>query len=75
MISFGGFGSVGRTTYVFIVDGKPYFRCGCFRGDIDAFRAQVKHRRGDTRYATEYLLIADMVAKLYPGEKEEANNE
>ena len=61
MITFGGFGSEGRTTYIFILtDGNIFVRCGCFSGYIDDFRAKVKETHGDSKLAQEYLKIADL---------------
>ena len=36
MLSVGGFGSCGRTTYFFrLSDGRICVRCGCFAGTLD----------------------------------------
>ena len=57
-----GFGSCYRdTTFYRGKDNKIYVVCGCFRGDLEAFRKQVKETHWNNRYAREYLMIADLM--------------
>ena len=57
-----GFGRYWRnTTFYRGQDKKIHVVCGCFRGDLDAFRKQVKETHGDNKYAKEYLMIADLM--------------
>ena len=57
-----GFGSCFRdTTFYRGQDGKIRVVCGCFRGDLEAFRKKVKETHGDNKYAKEYLMIADLM--------------
>ena len=60
LLSFGGFGSINRTTYFFNCEDGIWVRCGCFFGDIGQFRERVKKTRKD-RLGKEYLMIADLV--------------
>lgn len=62
MSKIGGFGRVERTTYFFkLTDGNIGVRCGCFAGNLDEFRKKVKETHGKTKYAKEYLMIADLM--------------
>lgn len=57
-----GFGRYCRnTTFYRGKDKKIHVVCGCFRGDLEAFRKQVKETHGDNKYAREYLMIADLM--------------
>ena len=57
-----GFGRYCRnTTFYRGQDGKIYVVCGCFHGDLEAFRGQVIDTHGDSKYAKEYLMIADLM--------------
>lgn len=57
-----GFGSEFRTTSFFhCADGRVRCRCGCFYGTIDDFRVIVSKTHGDSKYAKEYLMIADLM--------------
>ena len=60
LLIFSGFGSVRRTTYFFNCEDGIWVRCGCFFGDIEQFRKQVKKTRKG-RIKKEYLMIADLV--------------
>ena len=56
------FGSENRTTTFFRTkDGGISVRCGCFYGTLAEFREKVKERRGDSRLAKEYLILADLM--------------
>ena len=62
MLSAGGFGSGGRTTYFFLLaDGRICVRCGCFSGTLDEWAAKVKQTHGDSQIAKAYLLLAPAV--------------
>lgn len=41
--------------------------CGCFYGMLDAFREKSKETHGDTKYAKEYLMIADLMKMHFDG--------
>ena len=63
-----GFGSEYRSTTFFRTkDGDIGVRCGCFYGMLDAFREKVKETHGDTKYAKEYLMIADLMKMHFDG--------
>lgn len=62
MLSAGGFGSQGRTTYFFLLlDGRICVRCGCFAGTLDEWAAKVKQTHGDSQIAKAYLLLIPAV--------------
>ena len=57
-----GFGSYFRTTTFFRCKDKILrVQCGCFYGDLAQFREIVKKTHGDSKYAKEYLAIADLM--------------
>ena len=57
-----GFGSVYKnTTFFRCEDDLIRAQCGWFYGTIDEFRAKVKETHGDSKYAKEYLMIADLM--------------
>ena len=57
-----GFGRNCRnTTFFKSEDGDVKVVCGCFYGTLDEFRKKVKETHGDSKYATEYLMIADLM--------------
>ena len=58
-----GFGSVYKNaTFFRCEDDLIRAQCGGFYGTIDEFRAKVKETHGDSKYAKEYLMIADLMA-------------
>ena len=60
-----GFGTKCRTTTFFkCKDGILRVRCGCFYGDLEEFRNQVKNTRKG-KIAEEYLMIADLMEKHF----------
>ena len=60
-----GFGTEYRTTTFFkCKDGVTRVRCGCFYGDLEEFRKQVKNTR-EGKIAEEYLMIADLMEKHF----------
>ena len=66
-----GFGSCYRTSTFFRnQDGGISVRCGCFYGTLEQFRAKVKETHGDTKYAKEYLQIADLMELHFKKEGE-----
>ena len=66
-----GFGSGYRTSTFFRnQDGGISVRCGCFYGTLEQFRAKVKETHGDTKYAKEYLQIADLMELHFKKEGE-----
>ena len=57
-----GFGRYFRTTTFFRCNnGVVRCQCGCFYGSIDEFRAKVRETHGSSKYAKEYLMIADLM--------------
>lgn len=57
-----GFGRYSRTTTFFRCKDKILrVQCGCFYGDLAQFRKIVKKTHGDSKYAKEYLAIADLM--------------
>ena len=57
-----GFGRNCRnTTFFKSEDDDVKVVCGCFYGTLDEFRKKVKETHGDSKYATEYLMIADLM--------------
>ena len=57
-----GFGSVYKNaTFFRCKDDLIRAQCGRFYGTIDEFRAKVKEAHGDSKYAKEYLMIADLM--------------
>ena len=64
-----GFGTEFRnTTFFRCKDNKIRVQCGCFYGDIDEFRKQVKRTR-DGKITKEYLMIADLMEYHFGEEK------
>ena len=60
--SVAGFGRYFRTTTFFRCKDKILrVQCGCFYGDLAQFREIVKKTHGDSKYAKEYLAIADLM--------------
>ena len=63
-----GFGTEYRTTTFFkCKDGIARVKCGCFYGDLEEFRNQVKNTRKG-KIAEEYLMIADLMEKHFKEE-------
>lgn len=57
-----GFERVQRaTTFFRLQDGDIGVSCGCFHGTVKQFRDKVKETHGGTKYAQEYLMIADLM--------------
>lgn len=57
-----GFGSVYKNaTFFRCEDDLIRAQCGRFYGTIDEFRAKVKEAHGNSKYAKEYLMIADLM--------------
>ena len=66
----GGFGSHFRTTTFFrCSDGQIRTQCGCFHGTLDEFRERVKKNHGDSKFAKEYLVIADLMEMHFKEEQ------
>ena len=65
-----GFGSCNRTTTFFrCKDGEIGVMCGCFAGNLEEFRKKVRKTHGDTKFAKEYLTIADLMESHFQEEK------
>ena len=68
-----GFGRVQRTTTFYrLKDGDIGVTCGCFNGTIREFRDKVKETHRNSKYAQEYLMIADLMELHF---REGSNNE
>ena len=68
-----GFGRVQRTTTFYrLKDGNIGVTCGCFNGTIREFRDKVKETHRNSKYAQEYLMIADLMELHF---REGSNNE
>ena len=68
-----GFGTEFRcTTFYRDKNKKIMVNCGCFHGDLEAFRKQVKETRSG-KIAKEYLMIADLME--YHFTSEDSSNE
>ena len=74
-ISFTGFGSINRTTYMFRgQDGSINVRCGCFTGTLKEFEHEIKHTiewklftKGDKRRFSKEYLECVRLAKIHFG--------
>lgn len=65
-----GFGSECRsTTFYRQKDGSTGVKCGCFSGTLEKFRKKVRETHGESKFAREYLMIADLM-EMHFGEKE-----
>lgn len=66
-----GFGHCFRATTFFRCKDKILrVQCGCFYGDLAKFREIVKKTHGDSKYAKEYLAIADLMELHFSDEEE-----
>ena len=66
-----GFGRYFRATTFFRCKDKILrVQCGCFYGDLAQFRKIVKKTHGDSKYAKEYLAIADLMEFHFYDEEE-----
>ncbi len=66
-----GFGRYFRaTTFFRCKDRILRVQCGCFYGDLAQFREIVKKTHGDSKYAKEYLAIADLMELHFSDEEE-----
>lgn len=67
-----GFGRYFRATTFFRCNDKTLrVQCGCFYGDLAQFREIVKKTHGDSKYAKEYLAIADLMELHFSDEKKD----
>ena len=65
MLIVSNIGSVQRTTTFFVcADLKIRVSCGCFFGDLAAFRAKVRETHKDTKHAQTYLAAADFAESV-----------
>ena len=66
-----GFGSEQRTTTFYRQkDGTVGVKCGCFTGNLQEFREKVKETHRSSKYAEEYLMIADLMELHFKEEQE-----
>ena len=64
----GGFGREQQTiTFFRQKDGMVGVKCGCFYGTLEEFRGKVKETHKDSKYAQEYLMIADLMELHFAG--------
>ena len=56
-----GLGSSNRTATFFQTRNGIGVSCGCFSGTLQEFRERVKERHGNSRYAKEYFMAADLM--------------
>ena len=67
----GGFGRYFRATTFFRCKDKILrVQCGCFYDDLTQFRKIVKKTHGNSKYAKEYLAIADLMELHFSDEEE-----
>lgn len=60
-LKFEGFGREKRCTYFFLDTDKNIFvRCGCFFGNLEKFKEEVKKTHGDKKFGVGYLKVADL---------------
>lgn len=65
VVTVGPLGRSERMTNLLIyIDGSVEIICGCFSGDLCAFRAKVKETHGDGRFAAGYTALADFFESL-----------
>ncbi len=71
-----GFGSEYiNTTFFKCKDGNIGVKCGCFYGTLDEFRSNVKETHKDSKFAKEYLMIADLMEYHFNSERKETDEE
>ena len=64
----GGFGSEHQTiTFFCQKDGSVGAKCGFFYGTLEEFREKVLETHGESKYAQEYLMIADLMELHFAG--------
>ena len=64
----GGFGSEQQTiTFFRQKDGSVGAKCGFFYGTLEEFRENVLETHGESKYAQEYLMIADLMELHFAG--------
>ena len=69
-----GLGTVHRTTTVYKTKDGIEIVCGCFRGGIEAFKAQVVNTQ-DGKVRDEYLKFAELIEIYFGIKKEERESE
>lgn len=74
LVVIKGLGSADRNTSFFIdrKSGIISVCCGCFSGTLYEFRKKVEQRHGQSKYAKEYLMAADLIEFHF---KEGVNND
>lgn len=66
-----GFGRAQRTTTFFKThDGKVAVSCGCFHGTLEEFEDKVLETHKDSKYAKEYLCIAQLMRYHFTAREE-----
>ena len=73
ILTITGLGTVHRTTTAFRTEKEVMISCGCFYGNIEKFRKQVKDTRGG-KVQEEYLKFAELI-EVYFGLKQEERDD
>ena len=68
LIQITGLGTVHRTTTAFRTPNGIFVSCGCFYGDLESFRKQVKRTRKG-KVEQEYLAFADLIEIYFDKEE------
>ena len=74
ILTITGLGSVHRTTNAFRTEKEVMISCGCFYGNIEKFRKQVKDTRKG-KVQEEYLKFAELIEVYFGLKQEEEENE
>ena len=74
VLQITGLGTVHRTTMVYKTKDGIEIVCGCFRGGIEAFKAQVVNTRSG-KVRNEYLKFAELIEIYFGIKKEERESE
>lgn len=73
LLTCGGFGSKGRTTYFWLMaDGTIMVRCGCFTGSLEQWEERVKDRYQDdlrTAYLSQAVSVKAQARYLQTNQK------
>ena len=64
----GNIGSRGGFTVFFRCKKSIEINCGCFWGDVKKFKAAIKEKHGNNKYAIEYNSAISFVKKLWGNE-------
>ncbi len=72
ILQFGPCGRQGRSTVVFFHEdgGAPDISCGCFRGTVQEFEAQIHETHAGTFHEIEYMAIVDHIRTIWRHQNE-----